>query len=128
LTGERALLTHNPMIKKLQQRTDIDTIGADYEVNDYLDKLNVENKRKKELKDNADIVKKLKKRCEAIQKRVEEIGDKIKNRPQALSVAIEDSLRSIRFNNIKKSPVQNPRNITMQREETISKDSDSDSS
>lgn len=116
------------MIKKLQQRNDIDTAGADYEVNDYLDKLNVENKRKKELKDNADIVKKLKRRCEAIQKRVEEIGDKIKNRPQALSSAIEDSLRSIRFNNLKKSPAMNSRTLFTPRDDSSNKDSDSDSS
>ena len=122
---EKGLLINNPNIKKLQQRQDVDSGAGEYEVNDYLDKLNVENKRKKELKDNADIVKKLKKRCEAIQKRVEDLGEKIKNRPQMLTEAISMSLKEMNFKNLRKTPSNKNAMLPKGYEDNNDKDSDS---
>lgn len=109
MSDEKAFVTNNPLFKKLQNKPDFETGGTDFEVNDYLDKLNVENKRRKELKDNADVVKRLKKRCDDIARRIEHLGDKIKNRPQAISEAINTALRTIPIQSMKKQQrVANP--------------------
>ena len=46
----------NPIFKKLQNRPDVELKGGEFEVNDYIDKLNVENKRRKELKEVYQII------------------------------------------------------------------------
>ena len=85
--------------RKFNKRIDAEQATGDYEVNDYLDKLNVENKRRKELKDNAAVVKRLKSKCDRIQRKVEELGDKIKSRPDLLTKTIRDVLMKINLNN-----------------------------
>lgn len=125
--AEGTLMATNPDIKKLNFRSDLD-MNAEYEVHDYLEKANMENKRRKELKDNAEIVKKLKRRCEIIQRRVEEIGEKIKNRPQALTESISSFLNSMPFKSLKKSAgtLQKLGNGRIEALNKV-KDSDSDS-
>lgn len=122
---EKALVINNPMFKKLQNRPDAENIGTDFEVNDYLDKLNVENKRRKELKDNADIVKKLKKKCDDIARRIENLGEKIRTRPQALTEAISTALRTIPIQSLKK---QTGRTLLNTKDYAEDEENDSDSS
>ena len=102
-------MAHNSIFKKLHQRPDLES-GPDFEVNDYLDKLNVENKRRKELKDNADVVKKLKKRCEDITNRIGTLGTTIANRSNDLQSAIGVALRTIPIKNLKKQPLKTSSN------------------
>lgn len=103
---ERSFVASNNLFKKpLNNKQEVEQgPGGEFEVNDYLDKINVENKRRKELKDNADIVKKLKKRCDDISRRIESLGDKIKNRPQDLAAAISDVLKKNPSRDLKKTP------------------------
>lgn len=125
-TDEKTLLKNVVAMRKIQKRVDVaDPAAGDNEVNDYLDKLNVENKRRKELKENAAIVKKLKSKCDRIQRKVEELGEKIKSRPDMLAKTVKDVMMSVSLKNPKKTPITKSNIPRDSDSSSVDKDSDS---
>jgi hypothetical protein len=76
-----------------------DAIGEDgeeaegeHEVHDYFDKLNMENKKKKELLRYGTVVKSLKDKCERIQSRIHDLGLRVADRSNHLMRGLKDML------------------------------------
>jgi hypothetical protein len=117
-----------PGAKIMAMRVEPDNTAGDYEVNDYMDKLNVESKRKQELKENVKVVKELNSDWEKVAQKIERLGNQIQERPNLLLKLIKTELGE-RYQNgnfvappVTKSPTQS------HRPDHEHEDKDSDSS
>lgn len=113
--------------KKNNKKMEVEGGNPEYEMTDFVDKINDENKRRKELKDNSNTVKRLKNRCDMILKKVDQLGEKIKNRPSVLMFIIRDLMNTIDLNDPPKLRSQ-PRTFGKDQEGSDDQEDDSDDS
>lgn len=89
--------------KRPINRVDVEQVANDFEANDYLDKLHIENKRKRELRENVQSVRKLKGVLDRIQKKVETLGKKLESRHTDLLKTVENAVSGINLKTLRKS-------------------------